>query len=420
MGTPSQQTLAQIDTGSSDVWFNTEGSTLCQKTSDPALCGGVGTYNPNASTTWSYLNDQFDISYGDLSGASGDYGTDDVTIGTAKLTSLQIGVAFNSTSAENLMGIGYPSNEIQVQSNNMTAYDNLPVALFKQGFIQSPAYSLWLNNIHNATGSVLFGGVDTAKYRGPLSTVPILPDPDTGMYREFVVNLDAVAVSKDDSSSPVNSGTINPPLPVLLDSGTTRTVLPPNITNNIYSLLSDYNVSYYKAFKDAGCLCSLANSTMTIHFNFSGAIISVPVSLLVSPIPSFVAQDIPPGYCIFEILPLEPELTPSNSSILGDSFLQAAYVVYDLANNEVSIAQTVFNTTDSDIHEILPGKDGVPGASNATVTSLASTVSVAPSSSATAVIPVSSGGGGAVTAKGYPSSVLTALMLGSALAMLAL
>jgi len=41
--------------------------------------------------------------------------------------------------------------------------------------------------------------------------------------------------------------------------------------------------------------------------------------------------------------------------ILEETFLHSAYVVYNLANNELSIEQTNFNTTSSNVVEITNG-----------------------------------------------------------------
>jgi hypothetical protein len=51
-----------------------------------------------------------------------------------------------------------------------------------------------------------------------------------------------------------------------------------------------------------------------------------------------------------------------STSVLGDTFLRSAYVVYDLSNNQISLAQTDFNATDSSVKEIASGSSGVPGA----------------------------------------------------------
>ena len=61
--------------------------------------------------------------------------------------------------------------------------------------------------------------------------------------------------------------------------------------------------------------------------------------------------------CIFGIAP-----AGSGTSVLGDTFLRSAYVVYDITNNEISIAQTKFNATASSVQEIGTGAEGVPNA----------------------------------------------------------
>lgn len=60
--------------------------------------------------------------------------------------------------------------------------------------------------------------------------------------------------------------------------------------------------------------------------------------------------------------------------LLGDTFLRSAYVVYDLDNNEVSMAQTKFNSNQENVQEIKAGPRGVPSvASTASVASISQT-----------------------------------------------
>jgi len=99
-----------------------------------------------------------------------------------------------------------------------------------------------------------------------------------------------------------------------------------------------------------------------ISFSFSGATISVPYNELVldagtsSTGQQLTFQNGAPA-CIFGIAPAE-DSTP----VLGDTFLRSAYVVYDLANNEISLAQTDFTPASDNILEISNGTSGVPGA----------------------------------------------------------
>jgi hypothetical protein len=78
-----------------------------------------------------------------------------------------------------------------------------------------------------------------------------------------------------------------------------------------------------------------------------------------------------------------------STSVLGDTFLRSAYVVYDLANNEISLAPTNFNSTQTSVSAIASGTAGVPSAS--AVPNAVSSVSSVPTGGARAptVSPIS-------------------------------
>lgn len=61
--------------------------------------------------------------------------------------------------------------------------------------------------------------------------------------------------------------------------------------------------------------------------------------------------------CVFGISPSD-----GTTAVLGDTFLRSAYLVYDLGNNEMSIGQTNFNATNSNVVEIGTGTAAVPSA----------------------------------------------------------
>lgn len=85
-----------LDTGSSDLWVNAPNSTLCKKKSDP--CSDSGTYDSSSSSTYAFVNSDFNITYADGSDATGDYASDTLTIGSATLKSFQFGIGFTSSS----------------------------------------------------------------------------------------------------------------------------------------------------------------------------------------------------------------------------------------------------------------------------------------------------------------------------------
>jgi hypothetical protein len=122
---------------------------------------------------------------------------------------------------------------------------------------------------------------------------------------------------------------------------------------------------------------------MTFNFGFGGAngvSIKVPVDELVFPLTSEFSLDgyTPPelpfsNTCAFGILP-----GGQGPFILGDTFLRSTYVVYDLKNNLVAVAQTNFNSTTSSIVDFQASATSIPNvsgvASSATVSQTATGV----------------------------------------------
>lgn len=347
MGTPAQKFRLHLDTGSSDLWVNSATSTLCKSRGSP--CSFAGTYSANSSSTYSYVASDFNISYVDGSGAAGDYVTDTFTIGGSTLKTLQFGIGYTSSSPEGILGIGYQINEVQVGRAGKAAYNNLPAQMVADNLIQSNAYSLWLNDLDANTGNILFGGVDTAKYTGSLDTLPV--QKESGVFAEFLITLTEVTLGNTVIAS-------NQAQAVLLDTGSSLTYLPDAMTEAIYEQVSaQYDSSEGAAYVP----CSLASNTSTLNFTFSTPMISVPMDELVLSITSSNGKPLTfsdgTTACLFGIAP-----AGSSTAVLGDTFIRSAYLVYDLANNEISIAQTNFNATTTNIVEIGTGSTAVPDA----------------------------------------------------------
>ncbi|PSN68498.1 candidapepsin-4 precursor [Corynespora cassiicola Philippines] len=343
LGTPEQTLRLHIDTGSSDLWANAADNELCSSSRED-VCVESGTYDANSSSTYTYVNSDFNISYVDGSGASGDYATDTFRFGGKTINDLQFGIGYVSSSPEGILGIGYTINEVQVNRAGGQPYPNLPQKLADDGDINVNAYSLWLNDLDASTGSILFGGVDSAKYSGTLSRLPIIPERG-GVYAEFIIAMTALGQNGNEGSI-FNDQAV----PVLLDSGSSLMYLPDNVVRSLYTTFSaQYDSSQGAAFVD----CDLANQDGSLEFTFSGVSISVPMNELVLTAAYTRGQPV----CILGISPAGDSV-----AVLGDTFLRSAYVVYDLSNNEIALAQTNFNATESNVQEIQSGDDGVPDA----------------------------------------------------------
>ena len=368
IGTPAQNFRFHLDTGSSDLWANTANSQICKSPQASSQSQGIpctvsGTYNANKSSTYKYVNSEFTIKYADGTGANGDYVTDNLNIGGVTINNQQFGVGYSSTSSEGVLGIGYPQLEASVQNsggNSLTGssqpYSNVPQSMVDQGLINSQAYSLWLDDVNSATGSILFGGVDTAKYQGSLVTLPIVQEG--GQDLEMIVMLDGVSVV---GSNGQNQTALPKSVPVLLDSGSTLSYLPSSAATTIYSAVgAEYDDSQQLAF----CSCNLANSSSSMSFSFGGGqkVIAVNMQDMVLQGGVSRSQD-----CTFGIVPQASNSGSSGGSsttsyTLGDSFIRNAYVVYDIDSNQISLAQTDKDATDSNVMEIQKGSSGVPDA----------------------------------------------------------
>ncbi|TVY44471.1 putative aspartic-type endopeptidase [Lachnellula occidentalis] len=347
LGTPAQTLRLHIDTGSSDLWVNTATSSECTAKGSP--CKAAGTYSANDSSTYSYLASDFNISYVDGSGASGDYVTDTFTLGSTTLKTLQFGIGYTSSSPEGILGIGYQLNEVQVQRAGKQAYNNLPAQLVADNLIASNAYSLWLNDLDASTGSILFGGVDTDQFQGTLATLPI--QPTSGQFGEFLITLTGISLGSTVIATDQAQA-------VLLDSGSSLTYLPDSMAEAIYEQVS----AQYDSQEGAAYIpCSMASNSSTLGFTFSSPTIQVSMDELVIPISS--SSGTPLTFsdgevaCLFGIAP-----AGSSTPVLGDTFIRSAYLVYDLDNNEISIAQTNFNATSNNVVEITTGTAAVPSA----------------------------------------------------------
>lgn len=403
IGTPSQKFGQIIDTGSSDLWVSSSNNPYCASnrrdmTDDQIICNS-GTFNYNDSSTWLFnassnssttdpakANVAFQIQYQDNTFASGIWGTDVVKFGNVTLKNCSVGVGLEANSSQGVFGIGLPAiestntdltppgrdsapalNNEGGRSNNQQSasdtkqkafmYKNIPQLMKQEGITQAAAYSLWLNDVNADKGNILFGGVDHAKYNGTLSTVPLISSSNSGTKpSEMQVMLNGITVQGGGSKA--NNQTImKANVPALLDSGTTFTYLPTSIVQQIARSLGaqiSAQLGYYI------CSCSVGEDGAALYYNFSGTQIKVPLSQVLFELAdsSGNAATFDDGNkaCALGIL-------PSRFIVLGDSFLRSAYVVYNLDKLEISIANTKFNASDSNIEAI--NSKGVPSATKA-------------------------------------------------------
>ncbi|KAE8454490.1 hypothetical protein EG329_000113 [Mollisiaceae sp. DMI_Dod_QoI] len=312
IGTPPQNVTLALDTGSSDTWVNP--TCITGQRSD--LCAALSQYVPASSSSSKDLGKAMSLAYG-IGRAQGVFYTDDVHLGGATIKAQQFGVATDTQSLDTgLLGIGFGLDYT-------TAYPNIIDQMAAQNITNSRAFSLNLGSVDTAHGAIVFGGIDTKKFYGKLGSTPIIPyrqSPD-GFPRYWITMTSLSVTTPAKTTRSIFSGTSQP---VFLDSGGTLSQLPASIVTAIVAL--------FPGARDVGggqytVPCSALKQDGHLEFGFGTTIIKVPYH-------EFVWQaDV--DLCALGVM---ANAAGDPTYVLGDSFLRAAYVVYDQDNRNIHLA----------------------------------------------------------------------------------
>ncbi|KAI9171884.1 putative aspartic-type endopeptidase [Paramyrothecium foliicola] len=344
VGNPRQELTLQIDTGSSDVWVPYLDAGICTSTEGRGCT--LGSFDPATSSSYARVGPNlFDITYTDDSYARGDYFKDDFRIGGVEIQNLTMGLGVRTTISHGLIGVGYALSEASTTTADAT-YPNLPIAMEQEGLINSVAYSLWLNDLDASTGNILFGGVDTGKYIGTLTSIEVVPDERVDNFTHFTVALTTLEATSPSGSDILTSQHF--PIHAVLDSGTTLSYLPNDIVSQVWEEVGAHDNPGYFSFGFAGPNGPHINVTMD----------ELVVDLTGGNPPQFASGphdgELVCGFGIQNF--------SSGPFILGDTFLRSAYVVYDLENNQIAMAPTNFNSTETDIVAFASKGAAIPSA----------------------------------------------------------
>lgn len=345
MGTPGQKQSLQLDTASVGLLVPATGSNLCSATA--VLCSILGSFTSLLSSTFSDTNQQTTEGFLDGSSVTGDWIYDTLTLGGVSVASQLAVLGTSGTGISNgVMGIGFPASYPTVNHN-----------LAAQGKISSNSYSLWLDSLVSIKWHDSFWRPNTARFIPPLKQVPVIgsqrSDGSTS-YNSPTIQLTGVSTT----AGSVTTGQIGSGYSVeaILDTGTTTTVLPSDVATNIINALGAMYYPIGGTSGNAVILCSAASGSQSVGFQFggsSGPSINVPISELVF---GNLGSLNGIAYCQFGIYS-----APSSDNlptIMGDTFLRSAYVVYHLDADTIGLAQTNHNGGSPKIIE-LP-QSGIP------------------------------------------------------------
>lgn len=319
-----------------------------------------GTFNADKSSTFKEISQgTFNVSYGDGTGATGDYFTDVVHVDGAEIKAgiMAIGLATDLIDGQipndgtGLVGVGY--NTLQAADQAFVQDGLYPQtlieALVNGSSIDRPAFSLYLNDNNAPSGAIVFGGVDTAKYTGDLTALIVQPYPN-GITDYTYYNVAWTGVSIKDGNGERTLTDSSFAYSTLLDSGTTLAEIPPELYNTLASGLGVDAQGFLP--------CGYGATTAVLTFYFGGQggpSIDVPISSLILPYDGQTTFSDGTSACMFGLQSGDP-----SNVILGDAFMRSGYFVYDLANNVIAMAQAKLNATDESITAISSGT-AIPG-----------------------------------------------------------
>ena len=194
-----------------------------------------------------------------------------------------------------------------------------------------------------------------------------MPNPLQPQYPYYAVQLTEITAQSPDGTISFTSSKWGQSSPIyaVLDSGTTNTQLPADVVLAIQSYLGATPYPTPGRPSYSAVACDLATSETVFTFIFGGSQgprINVPISDIISPREPFQENitftDGTPA-CGLAI-----EASPTYTTILGDSFLRSAYIVYDIDNRQIALAQSnLASTAEGNIQDILPGVNDILGVS---------------------------------------------------------
>lgn len=223
----------------------------------------------------------------------------------------------NSTIAkkgvEGVVGLGFGAVA------NVKGYTTLVETLINRKNLTQPIVSLWMGRQRmgganeGSGGAVIFGGVDTTKYVGNFTWVPIV---DKTSWR---IRFDAVSIAGKSLGLSGNA---------LIDSGTSLIIVPTKVA----SVFHDHIPGAIEA-PQVGWILPCNTSVGDLNFTIAGQQFRVPAEELV------VLFRIP-GYVNYCKSAVDVSSSPSDTDwILGASFLKNVYSVYDYRGLQIGFAQ---------------------------------------------------------------------------------
>lgn len=358
-GTPPQAYSLLFDTGSTDIWVPKSNSSGCT----PA-CPANFSFDPTASSTLVETDVPFDAHYGltpDLA-VKGLYYNDSISVGdlpalnNATFAVGDIPKPLYVQGTRGIFGAGTTFSESWYQGPNSPYwqdYDKTYMPLWERLALQSPSakrqFSVWLNAQDAKSGTVNFGGEDRSKYQGRLVGIPLNLDSETKNPVGWNVNLTSVVRTRNDGKEKEKTIRLTKrgySVDFTVDSGSPNMYVPTELYESIVKGLDATEVMNGAPYVPCS-LRSAKSGYLDFGFNSGAghqdAVIRVPYSDIIYP--PGLPVTVPPvddrhgeKLCYFGVVPNDGPVR-----LLGATFLRSAYVVFDVGEKELRVAQALWS-----------------------------------------------------------------------------
>ncbi|KAI8639020.1 aspartic peptidase domain-containing protein [Parasitella parasitica] len=334
IGTPPQEFLVTVDTGSADLWVP---SNLCPHDECPYV-----NFQKNKSSTYESMDLSFSIQYG-AGSIEGSYAKETVNLvggDNHEIKGQPIGLVDSakddiislSTKANGILGLAFPA--LTANSDTDQAYEPFMFKLARERLIPEPVFAISLDQ-----EQMMIGGIDNEQYTGDIQYVPVVKNinPKTNQldYTFWSVDLENVAVNNR------NSGIVTKAKkkPVILDTGTTLSYVNKQLADEIVKAVTnktpvsvDLSSNLYKVD------CSLKDSAVKVELAFSAAsdrTVRLELDLQELVLPLIGTDD---SECAFGIT---YHFDEADTFVFGGSILRSAYFVYDMGQKRVGLATAI-------------------------------------------------------------------------------
>ena len=312
IGTPPQQLEVIYDTGSSNLW----GSDI-----KPGWFSSHHAYFHDKSSTYKANNSIFHIRYGSgpVSGfysrdtvAFGDVSVDDYLFAEVNNTK-GLGMAFKIGKFDGICGMGWYDISVDHVQTPLQA-------LVASGKLAESVFAFYLGS-GGAKGELLLGGVDPAHYTGDFTYVPLM-DTVPGKVGYWALGMDDITISGTSVTSVRKA---------IVDSGTSLLAAPSEDIKKIAEAVGAHTLLPIPPFnREYFINCTTPGPDIVIKLGGEEFVLTKE---------DYIIKDGPK--CLFAMTGLDVPAPAGPLYILGDVFMRAHYVKFDVGKRRLGFAKIV-------------------------------------------------------------------------------